>query len=251
MARRTLAGLTLLLASTLAKAVSAEAYVVMDMQGEVLLQRNATVERPIASITKVLVAEEALKLDQHELITITKDDLRRGRMRSTPLRAGQSYTRGQLVELALVSSDNTAAVALSRSITLPERDATLVEGSGLDPRNRSTALQVADATRRLHASEVAAISMRARTEVGDRRSTNPLLTKAGWHFHLSKTGFIRQAGGCLTVVVQVKGEPLIITILGAQSTKERWRDLAELRRQLGDTGFYVPVKVTKVRKKRG
>ena len=240
----------LLLACALAQAVTAEAYVVMDLKGEVLLQKNASEERSIASITKVFVAEEALKLDQQELITITQDDLRQGRMRSTPLRAGQSYTRGQLVELALVSSDNTAAVALARSITLPERDATLVEGSGLDPRNRSTALQVADATRRMYASEVASISVKERTEVGARRSTNSLLTKDGWHFHLSKTGFIRQAGGCLTVVLDIKGVPLVITILGAQSTKERWRDLAEIRRLLGDSDFYVPVKVTKVRQKR-
>jgi D-alanyl-D-alanine carboxypeptidase len=99
-------------------------------------------------------------------------------------------------------------------------------------------------------SEIAAISVKPRAELGNRTSTNPLLSASGWHFLLSKTGFIRQSGGCLTVVVEVKGEPLVITILGSTGTKERWRDLAEIRRHLGDTGFYVPVKVTAVREKR-
>lgn len=249
MIKSALAGLLLALASQGALGVTAEAYVVMDLRGEVLLQKNANEERSIASITKIFVAEEALKLDQQERITITQEDLRNGRMRSTPLRAGQSYTRGQLVELALISSDNVAALALARSIQLPEKDAILVEGSGLNPSNRSTALQVADVTRRMYASEVAAISVKERTAVGGRSTTNSLLTKEGWRFHLSKTGFIRQAGGCLTVVLDIKGEPLVITILGAQSTRERWRDLAKLRRLLGDTDFYVPVNVTKVQKK--
>lgn len=247
---RTWLAICLLALTTSAKAISAEAFVVMDLHGEVLMQKNSTEERSIASITKLFVAHEAVKLDPLEAITISQEDVREGRMRSTPLRAGQSYTRQQLIELALISSDNVAAIALARTAAPITSSATLVEGSGLDPRNRSTAFLIADATRMMHESEIAAISVKPRAEVGDRRSTNPLLTAEGWSFMLSKTGFIRQAGGCLTVVLHVKGEPLVITILGSSSTRQRWRDLAEIRRALGDTDFYVPVKVTKVKKKR-
>lgn len=222
----------------------------MDLHGEVILQKNSMAERSIASITKLFVAQEADKLDGDELITVTADDVRQGRMRSTPLRAGRSYQRRHLIELALISSDNVAAIALSRSSEPATSSATLVEGSGLDPRNRSTAFLIADATRMMHQSDIAQISVLPRTEVGNRGSTNPLLTASGWTFLLSKTGFIRQSGGCLTVVLMIKGEPMVVTILGSRSTRERWRDLAEIRRALGDTDFYVPVKVTKVRKKR-
>lgn len=235
--------------STQAMAITAQSYVVMDLYGKVLLQKNSFDERPIASITKIFVAEEALKQDQNELITITRADVQNGRMRSSPLKAGASYTRRQLIELALVSSDNIAALALARSYQLQPAEATLVEGSGLDPRNRASAYQIARATLKLYDTEVGAISVKTNAEVGNRRSTNPLLTQEGWTFLLSKTGFIRAAGGCLTTVVFVRGEPLIITILGARDTRQRWADLAELRRQLGDTNFYVPVKVTKVTKK--
>lgn len=247
---RTLLALCLLLLTLRAEAISAEAFVVMDLHGEVLMQKNSTVERPIASITKLFVARGSEALDPNELITVTKDDVKRGMMRSTPLRAGKAYPRRQLVELALVSSDNVAAIALARTADMVTDRATLVEGSGLDPRNVSTAFMVADATRMMHASEIASISVQPKTEVGDRRSTNPLLTATGWHFLLSKTGFISQSGGCLTTVLYIKGEPMVVTILGSTNTKERWRDLAEIRRAMGDTDFYVPVRVTAVRKKR-
>lgn len=169
-------------------------------------------------------------------------------MRSTPLKVGGSYSRKDLTELALVSSDNVAALTLGR--TLPDEvyeHATIVESSGLDPRNKSTARQLALAAKELYQTEVAAVSTRPTTDVGARHSTNPLLTKAGWDFFLSKTGFIKDSGGCLVVIVNVKGKPVTIVVLGATSTKQRWLDLIELRQLLGDSDFYVPIKAKAVR----
>ncbi len=246
--------LTLLLAlwSTAACAVSAESFIVTAMDGTVILEKNADAVRPIASITKLFVAERAVTLDPEELIEITKEDIRHGQMRSTPLRVGQSYTRRQLTELALVSSDNVAAIALGRQGAAVKTDkAELVEASGLDPANQASARQIAAAARELYTGTVGAISVMPTATVGQRRSTNPLLDRQGWVFYLSKTGFIRQAGGCLVVVLEVKKQLVTVVILGSQGTKQRWNDLIEIRKQLGDDGFYVPIKVTKVRKKRG
>jgi hypothetical protein len=88
-----------------ALAITAQSYIVTDMQGNVLLEKNADEIRSIASITKLFVAEQAVKLDQDEKIKVTHDDVRHGMMKSTPLIAGKYYTRRQLTELALVSSD--------------------------------------------------------------------------------------------------------------------------------------------------
>jgi D-alanyl-D-alanine carboxypeptidase/D-alanyl-D-alanine endopeptidase (penicillin-binding protein 7) len=244
-----LLGLLLLAASFSCSALTAEAYLVSKLDGTVLLEKNADEVRPIASITKLFVAEQAVKLDPDELIMVTKGDMQNGRMRSTPLKVGKSYTRKQLTELALVSSDNVAALALSRSASPDTQYATLLEGSGLNPGNTSTARQLTLALQELYLTEVGPISIETKTEVGSRHSTNPLLTKAGWDFLISKTGFINSSGGCLAVLLRVKGELISFVVLGARNTKERWSDLIELRRMIGDTDFYVPVKVTKVRRR--
>jgi len=230
-------------------ALSADAYLIIDMDGKVMAEKNADEVRSIASITKLLIAEGSVKLDQAELIEVTKDDVKKGRMRSTPLRAGKSYTRAQLTELALVSSDNVAANTLGRSVPLDANSlATLVEPTGLNPKNKSTARQLAVLAKDLYTTEVAEISTRTSTEIGNRHSTNPLLTREGWKFYLSKTGFISASGGCLVVITDIAGKKVMAVILGASNTKQRWLDLAELRRNLGDTNFYTPVRVTKVAK---
>lgn len=248
---RAIIGLLLLVLWSAVGAISADAFLVTDMEGTVLLEKNADKVRPIASITKLFIAEKSVQLDPDELIEITKEDVQNGRMRSTPLRAGKSYSRRHLTELALVSSDNVAAIALGRKLPSFTTDkAELSEASGLNPSNQASARQIARAARELYTTQVGTISVMPKSTIGERLSTNPLLNKAGWMFYLSKTGFIRQSGGCLVVVMEVKGHPVTAVILGASSAKERWNDLVSIRRQLGDDGFYVPVKVTKVQKKR-
>jgi D-alanyl-D-alanine endopeptidase (penicillin-binding protein 7) len=232
------------------QAVTAQSFIVTDMQGNSLLEKNADDRRPIASITKLFVAEQAAKLDPNELIEITRDDLKAGRMRSTPLQAGKLYSRRQLTELALVPSDNVAAIALGRSAPPVTSLATLVESSGLNPENQSTARELAAAARLMYTTEVGPVSTRETTEVGQRHSTNPFLNKEGWHFLLSKTGFINQSGGCLVVVMTVNEQLVTVVVLGAKNTKERWQDLIEIRKLLGDIDFYVPIKVTKVVKRK-
>lgn len=240
-----------------AAAMSAKAYIILDEEGNVVLEKNADSIRPIASITKLFVVQRALELDLDELIRVTTQDISRGKMRSTPLRAGAEYSRRELIELALISSDNVAALALARSSPPASPYADLVEGSGLDPRNRSTARNIATASRQLYMTEIGPFSVMQKTHIGYRNSTNPLLNKPGWEFLLSKTGFINSSGGCLTVVLKIKDRTMTVTILGSSGTRQRWLDLAELRSALGDTLFYIPsftertaVKHKKIKKNR-
>jgi D-alanyl-D-alanine carboxypeptidase len=161
--------------------------------------------------------------------------------------------RQTLIKLALVSSDNIAAIALGRFGTLLDLPShtTIIEASGLDNRNKSTARDLAMFVKSLHNSDLANISVQktATFRSIERRSTNPLIEKRGWNFLLSKTGFTNPAGGCLVVIAEVKQKFLIFVILGASNTKQRWRDLAELRTKIqGDTNFYIPQIVKNVKK---
>jgi D-alanyl-D-alanine endopeptidase (penicillin-binding protein 7) len=227
-------------------AITAKSYIVTEMDGSVLLEKNPDEVRSIASITKLITTRSAAAYDQAELIEILPEDLKEGRMRSTPLRVGSSYTRGQLTELALVSSDNVAAIALGRTalppFTLPP-STSIVEASGLDPKNTSSARDLAELARTLVDTDIARSSVHPMVTIGNqaRRSTNPFLTKAGWVFHLSKTGFINEAGGCMVVIFETGGRLVTAVILGSSGVPARWRDLIELRRLLSkDETFEVP-----------
>lgn len=235
--------------------MSAKSYIVTDMDGNVLAESYPDVQRPIASITKLMTTERNSALAPDELIMITAQDVHAGKMRSSPLRSGMLVPRSTLIELALVSSDNIAAIALGRSdsaqMYLPP-NTRIVEASGLDAGNVSTARELSEIARTLYHSRLAGISVRPTVAFNKqtRRSTNPLLTKPGWDFFLSKTGFTNPAGGCLVVITKIAGQQVAVVILGARDTKQRWADLVELRKKLGDTDFYVPTKKLAWRKVR-
>ena len=263
---RTLLAVSLLFASSLVLAnVTAKAYIVTDMNGHVLLEKNADVIRSMASITKLITAQSSAGSDQNELIVITSADVAAGRMRSSPLRVGESYTREQLTNLSLVSSDNVAAIALGRTLALPPGELPQgmkwVEGSGLDPANVATARELAEIARKLVDTDISRASVLATYSINDqiRRSTNPLIGKAGWSFDLSKTGFINQAGGCVvSIFSDSTGRKLVVVVLGSRTVSERWRDLYALRKELDpDSVFASPsgakfiktARVTKLKKR--
>lgn len=228
--------------------VTAKAYIVMDTDGRVLLEKNADEIRSIASITKLITTWSSAAFDQNELIPITARDVRLGRMRSSPLRAGESYTRSQLVNLTLVSSDNIAAIALGRTLVLPPSELPTgmkwVEGSGLDPANVASARDIADVARKLIDTDIGRASVQATYSINNhvRKSTNPLIGRPGWSFVLSKTGFINQAGACVvSIFYDGTGRRLVAVVLGSRTVPERWRDLYSLRKQVDpDSTFEAP-----------
>ena len=142
--------------------LSAHSVLVFDQaSGQPLLAKNATLQTPIASITKLmtamLVIDAAQPLD--ERITITDEDRDTLKGTGSRLAIGARYTRGQLLHLALIASDNRAAHALGRSYpgglerfvatmnrmarALGMHDTVYVEPTGLSSGNRSTALDLA------------------------------------------------------------------------------------------------------------
>ena len=98
--------------------LSAQSVLVFDQaSGQPLLAKNATLQTPIASITKLMTAMLVLDAAQplDEKITITADDRDTLKGTGSRLAIGSSYTRGQLLHLALIASDNRAAHALGRT----------------------------------------------------------------------------------------------------------------------------------------
>src|SRR5436190_19627805 len=83
---------------------------------EVLFSKNSDAVLPIASLTKlmtaVVVTEAQLPLD--ETLTITQDDVDTEKHSGSLLRVGTQLTRGEMLHLALLSSENRAAHALVR-----------------------------------------------------------------------------------------------------------------------------------------
>jgi len=98
--------------------LSANAALVIDQNSrEVLFSKNDRAVLPIASLTKLmtglLVADAKLPLDEE--ITITEEDLDTYKGTGSRLSIGTRLTRGELLHIALMSSENRAANALGRT----------------------------------------------------------------------------------------------------------------------------------------
>jgi D-alanyl-D-alanine endopeptidase (penicillin-binding protein 7) len=85
--------------------------------GEALYAKNPNLQTPIASITKLMTAMVTLdaKLPLDERIKISAQDIDRLKGTGSRLAVGATYTREQLLNLALIASENRAAHALGRT----------------------------------------------------------------------------------------------------------------------------------------
>lgn len=225
---------------------SAPSFLVVDLDTkEVLHDSGPDAPRSIASITKLMTAIVVLKsdLDLDSNILITKND----RVSSTALVVGKSYTRRQLLLLALVKSDNGAAHALARSYPggvdnfVEEMNHTatqhikmsktrFVDSSGLDSGNKSTATDLIKLV--LYGQQFKFIreaSDMSSVTIGKRMygTTNRML-KSGWNIVIAKTGLTNAAGQCFVAIWEDRGHRLGMVILGSS---HRWVDSQNLRIQ--------------------
>lgn len=253
--------------------LSAQSVLVLDQEtGQPLLAKNASTQTPIASITKLmtamLVLDAALPLD--EKITITADDRDTIKGTGSRLAIGSSYTRAQLLHLALIASDNRAAHALGRTYpgglerfvttmnrtarVLGMRDTVYVEPTGLSSGNRSTAFDLARLADHVYANypEIRHISATGHYTLGTQRvvvkkkkqkakvyyrpvafnNTNRLTRMDDWSIGLSKTGFINEAGHCLVMQAEVADRDVIIVLLDATGSNRRAGDAARIKQWL-------------------
>lgn len=230
---------------------------------EVLLRKNDHAVLPIASITKLmtalLVVEADLPMD--EVITITQDDVDTEKNSSSRLRVGTRLSRGEMLHLALMSSENRAAHALGRTypgglshfVKLMNHKAKLlgmtetqfVEPTGLSSRNQSSAHDLATLVNVTHANPLVrelSVSPSREVAVGSRtlqfNNTNSLVKSERWDIGLQKTGYISEAGRCLVMQAEVSGRKLIMVFLDSMGKYSRQGDAERVRKWV-ESGNHV------------
>jgi D-alanyl-D-alanine endopeptidase (penicillin-binding protein 7) len=236
---------------------SSVAYVLDQTSSEVLFEKNSTVALPIASITKLMTGLLVVQAQQplDEVLTITDADVDRHKFTSSRLPVGARMTRGNLLHIALMSSENRAAAALGRNypggITafvaamnakareLGMNDTHYVDSSGLSSQNVSSARDLAKLVVTAHQEPL----LRQYTtdpeyvvEASGRRmqyhNTNYLVAMPDWNIGLQKTGFINEAGRCLVMQAMIQGRNVVMVFLDSKGKQSRTADAGRMRRWL-------------------
>lgn len=205
--------------------ITAKSWLVADGNGVVIQSENSKSIRPIASITKLMTVMTVL--DAHQDL-----DEQIGK-----------YTRKELIQLALIRSDNTAAALLcnhyvggreqcihnmnTKNILLGMNNTHYIEPTGLSVFNISTA---EDLTKLVIAAskyqEIRDAADSASVTIVNNRhnmvvhNTNPIIGRK-YNFIVSKTGYISASGGCIALMVDTHIGRRIIVILGSKNTHTR------------------------------
>nr|WP_236582019.1 serine hydrolase [Hydrogenophaga sp. BPS33] len=234
---------------------STVALVIDQDTNEVLFSKNDGAVLPIASLTKLmtgLVVAEA-KLNMQEMITITQDDVDTYKGSSSRLAVGTTLSRGELMHLALMSSENRAAHALGRThpaglsefvrlmnrkaAELGMRDTRYVEPTGLSSSNQSSARDLATLVSVAYQMPILrdlSTSPSYEVDLGRRtlhyNNSNGLIKNPSWDIGLQKTGYISEAGRCLVMQAKVAGRQLIMVFLDASGKWGRMQDAERVRR---------------------
>ncbi|WP_307691886.1 D-alanyl-D-alanine endopeptidase [Variovorax ginsengisoli] len=244
---------------------SSAALVIDQDTREVLFSKNDHAVLPIASITKLmtgmLVTEAHLPMD--ELVTITQDDVDTEKGSSSRLRVGTTLARGELLHLALMSSENRAAHALGRTYPgglatfvsmmnakariLGMNDTRYVEPTGLSSQNQSSAQDLALLVNAASSNPTVrelTTSPNYQVEVGNRvlqyNTTNRLVKSPDWDIGVQKTGFINEAGQCLVMQTKIAGRKLIMVFLDSAGKFSRIADAERVRRWVEATHIMSP-----------
>lgn len=221
---------------------------------EVLLSKNDHAVLPIASLTKLMTGMiiSQAKLPMDEPITITQDDVDTEKGSRSRLTVGTTLTRGEMLHLALMSSENRAAHALGRTYPgglgifvtqmntkarlLGMTDTRYVEPTGLSSRNQSSARDLATLVNVAHGDPLLrelSTSPGYEVAVGSRtlqyNNTNGLVKNPSWEIGLQKTGYISEAGRCLVMQTQVAGRKLIMVFLDSAGKFSRLGDAERVR----------------------
>jgi len=243
--------------STPLKLASAKAIVINQLTGETVYAKNTDLPTPIASVTKLMTA--MVMLDAHlpmdDQLQISDEDVDYVKRTSSRLRVGTTLTRGELLQLALMASENRAASALGRNYpggisafitamnnkaqTLGMNSTRFVDPTGLDSNNVSTAEDLAKMVNAAYLyPEIREVSTLPSQEVNlyGRRNptnfvnTNALVRAGNWVIGLSKTGFINEAGRCLVMQAEISGKPMIIVLLDSVGKMTRIGDANRIRK---------------------
>jgi serine-type D-Ala-D-Ala endopeptidase (penicillin-binding protein 7) len=246
------------------------AVLVLDQDtNEVLLAKNQHAVLPIASITKLMTALVVADAEQplDELLTITAEDIDTEKGSRSRLQLGTQLTRGEMLHLALMASENRAANALGRHypgglpavvVAMNRKARALgmthtryVEPTGLSSSNQSTATDLALLVREADKNDMIrrlSTSLEAEVAVGPRavhfRNTNSLVRNSDWAIGVQKTGYITEAGRCLVMQAQLSGRKLVMVLLDSAGKYSRVGDAERIRSWLSTQSIGSPAPAT-------
>ena len=159
------------------------------------------------------------------------------------------YTRQQLIDLALIRSNNLASEKLcqnypggrsscvhamnNKAAELGMHHSKFVDPTGLGIGNVSTAwdlirlVQAAQTYPKIvAASKTSSMKFKHKKKWRTYNNTNPIIAK-GYNFYVSKTGWITASGGCIVMMLDTALGKRIVILLGSKNTRTRIRE-AEL-----------------------
>jgi len=233
-----------------------------ERDNEIIMQRNAGLVVPVASLTKLMTAMVIIdaELDMDETITINKQDKDRIRYSRSRLRKGMTFTRKDLLLIALAASENRAALALARTYPggtdefvnamnhkaqqLGLTKTRFSDPAGLGNDNVSTAQELMRMVKTASTySVIREFTTQTRQSITDLKNgsqikfgnTNRLIKKVSWPITLSKTGFTRDAGNCLVMQTKINARPVIIVLLESWGKLSKYGDSNRIKKWLTKT----------------
>jgi D-alanyl-D-alanine endopeptidase (penicillin-binding protein 7) len=236
--------------------VRSSSVIVLDAaDSSVLYSKDAQRVVPIASITKLMTALVVLDAGQplEELIELTPADRKLERTSASRLAIGSKLSRGDLLHLALMSSENRAAHAVARAYpgglpafvkamnakarALGMTSARFTDPTGLSSGNISNASDLAklvaaaaaDPTIRTFSTN-ASHTVAVGRHLLDFRNTNSLVKKTDWDIQLQKTGYTSDAGQCLVMKTVIRERPVVIVLLNSFGKYTRVADARRIRK---------------------
>jgi D-alanyl-D-alanine endopeptidase (penicillin-binding protein 7) len=187
-------------------------------------------------MTAVVILDAKLSLD--EKITITKADRDLRQLTGSRLKVGAKLTRKELLTLAMLSSENRAALALGRTYpggsetfaramnekakNLGMMHSNFIDAAGLSPNNLSTPndllllMQAAEKHPLLKKiAQTRSVTVKPYKRLGPLRyvNTNRFSRNKSWELLLSKTGFLTEAGRCLVMKARVDNKDVTMILL--------------------------------------
>jgi D-alanyl-D-alanine endopeptidase (penicillin-binding protein 7) len=229
----------------------------------VLYSRNSDVAAPIASITKLMTALVVLEAKQplNELIEITPDDSDLPKASFSRLSVGTLLTRGDLMHLALMSSENRAAHALgshypggmpamvaamnAKAARLGMSSSHFVDPTGLSSLNvaspedlsKLVAAAAKNPTIRQYSTDPS-YTVRVHRRLVEFHNTDNLVKNPAWNIIVQKTGYISEAGKCLVMAAVIDSRSVIIVLLDSFGRYTRVADAKRIKSWMESAGAH-------------
>jgi serine-type D-Ala-D-Ala endopeptidase (penicillin-binding protein 7) len=227
-----------------ASAITARSFLVTDAAGSVLVEKNADRSQPIASITKLMTVIVVLNARQ-SLEESVPLNFKLSRQYHTRLpRSLKTLSRRELIQLAMVKSDNFAAYTLcdnypggvefcvaamnQEAQRLGMSNTHFEDPTGLDAGNISNARDLSKLVLAanyydeiVNASGKSKVSIPTRKSHTDFPNTNPIVRTGNENVLVSKTGFIGASGGCIVMLIDTVQGPRVVVLLGSRNTRTR------------------------------